>query len=242
MIREVSLEEISDGKLYEKNDLVKADCGDCKGCFACCCGMGNSIVLDPLDIHRLCSGLGQSFSQLLESHIELNVADGLILPNLSMTGEEERCSFLNEKGRCTIHSFRPGICRLFPLGRYYEGASFRYFLQVHECKNQNRTKIKVKKWIDTPNLEQYEAYIRDWHSFLKQLMGQLTVEKMLENGAQSAEFSEQKAKQFSMLVLNQFYITPYDNERDFYEQFYERLEAGYERTNIKKTRVDEKQS
>ena len=50
MKRQVTMEEISDGKLYTSNDLVKADCGDCEGCHACCTGMGSSIVLDPLDI------------------------------------------------------------------------------------------------------------------------------------------------------------------------------------------------
>ena len=30
MRREVTLEEISDGRLYDANDMVKADCQDCK--------------------------------------------------------------------------------------------------------------------------------------------------------------------------------------------------------------------
>ncbi|MBD8992317.1 MAG: YkgJ family cysteine cluster protein, partial [Blautia sp.] len=47
MRREVSLEEISDGRLYELNDMVKADCQDCAGCHDCCEGMGDSVVLDP---------------------------------------------------------------------------------------------------------------------------------------------------------------------------------------------------
>ena len=51
MKREIDMREISDGKLYGPNDLVKADCGDCHGCFACCQKMGQSIVLDPLDIY-----------------------------------------------------------------------------------------------------------------------------------------------------------------------------------------------
>ena len=50
MRREVSLEEISDGRLYELNDMVKADCQDCAGCHDCCEGMGDSVVLDPMDI------------------------------------------------------------------------------------------------------------------------------------------------------------------------------------------------
>lgn len=43
MERHINLNEISDGKLYNLNDMVRADCGDCKGCFACCTGMGRSL-------------------------------------------------------------------------------------------------------------------------------------------------------------------------------------------------------
>ena len=40
MERNVSMDEISDGRLYGLNDMVKADCRDCEGCSACCRGMG----------------------------------------------------------------------------------------------------------------------------------------------------------------------------------------------------------
>ena len=157
--RNVSMDEISDGRLYGLNDMVKADCRDCEGCSACCRGMGTSIVLDPLDIYRLTAGLGESFEKLLAGGVELNLADGLILPNLRMAGEKEQCVFLDERGRCGIHPFRPGICRLFPLGRFYENGSFRYFLQVNECRRENRGKVKVRKWIDTPDVKQYDQFI-----------------------------------------------------------------------------------
>lgn len=226
MLREVSLDEISDGRLYEANDMVKADCGDCRGCSACCYSMGSSIVLDPLDVYRLCDGLKLEFSQLLAGYLELNVVDGIILPNLKMEGEEERCLFLNQEGRCTIHGFRPGICRLFPLGRYYEGDSFKYFLQVRECRNQNRTKVKVKKWIDTPQLPRYEQYIRDWHYFLKDLEELILKAGEQEKTLKQSGFSEQKAKEISMSLLGRFYVTPFLPVYDFYEQFYSRLQEA----------------
>lgn len=210
MIREVSIEEISDGKLYTANDMVKADCQDCRGCSACCHGMGESIVLNPLDVYRLKVGLGKSFEELLENCLELNVCDGLILPNLKMSGPNEACTFLNSEGRCTIHSFRPGICRIFPLGRFYEGDSFKYFLQVYECKNKNRSKIKVKKWVDEPQLPKHEAFISHWHYYLKQF--QIGGER----------YDEEQAKKISMHLLTEFYVKEYDTERDFYEQYYER--------------------
>lgn len=213
MKRQVSMDEISDGKLYTLNDMVKAGCNDCKGCSACCQGMGSSIVLDPLDVYRLCQNLGQTFEQLLAEKLELQVVDGIVLPNLKMGGEKEQCAFLNEERRCSIHAFRPGICRLFPLGRYYENGSFHYFLQIHECKNQNRTKVKVRKWIDTPDVARYEKFVADWHYFLLDL--QENLQKMT---------NENEMKQISMRILKEFYFIPYDSDRDFYEQFEERKE------------------
>lgn len=212
MLREIDLSEISDGRLYTNNDMVKADCQGCAGCSECCRGMGSSIILDPLDIFRLTCGLSKTFEELLSGPLELNVADGIILPNLKMTGEGETCFFLNSEGRCSIHNIRPGFCRLFPLGRYYENHSFRYFLQVHECPKPNKSKIKIKKWLDTENLRQYEKFIIDWHYYLKER----------QEIAMQAEGAE-TVKELSMDILRRFYLTPYEKNRDFYEQFYERM-------------------
>ena len=65
MKRNVSLEEISDGRLYGPNDMVKADCHGCKGCHKCCTGMGHSVLLDPYDVYRMQRGLGKGLAQLL---------------------------------------------------------------------------------------------------------------------------------------------------------------------------------
>lgn len=145
MRREVTLEEISDGRLYDANDMVKADCQDCKGCHDCCTGMGDSVLLDPYDVCRLSRGLRKIPEELIGSVLELGISDGNVLPHLAMRGTEEKCVFLNQEGRCSIHEIRPGFCRLFPLGRYYTEDGFKYIIQIHECAKKNRSKIKVKK-------------------------------------------------------------------------------------------------
>ena len=216
MERNVSMDEISDGRLYGLNDMVKADCRDCRGCSDCCRDMGNSILLDPLDVHRLSGGLAASFEELMERQLELNVVDGMILPNLKMDPEKNCCVFLDDQGGCSIHSFRPGICRIFPLGRFYENRDFQYFLQIHECP-ANRSKIKVKKWIDTPELQENQKFIRDWHYFLKDL------QKTFETEAGQA-----RQKAVNVYVLKQFYQTPFEAEAGFYRQFQERLEKARE--------------
>ncbi len=214
MKREVDMNEISDGNLYGPNDMVKADCGDCKGCSACCHGMGDSVVLDPYDVYRLTTGLSLSFEALLNDKIELNVFDGMILPHLKMSGAEEACAFLNEAGRCSVHEHRPSICRLFPLGRVYADGGFQYFLQIHECKHENRTKVKVKKWIDTPNLKQNDEFVLAWHDFVCEIQ-----EKMMRVA------DDNLFKKVNMFLLQQFYMEPYRTEcvEEFYQQFSERL-------------------
>lgn len=213
MKRNVSLEEISDGRLYGGNDMVKADCHGCKGCHKCCTGMGNSVILDPYDAYRLQQGLGKSLSVLLsEEMVELGVTEGVILPNMRMAGREERCSFLDEAGRCSIHAYRPGVCRLFPLGRYYEDGDFRYFLQTGECRETGRTKVKVSKWIDTPDQRRNHAFICQWHSLLNAMEEEVA-------GAEDLE----KAKRLNLMLLQTFYLEEYDTGRDFYGQFEARL-------------------
>ena len=213
MKRYVSLEDISDGHLYTSEDLVKAGCGDCKGCSDCCKSMADTIILDPLDAFRLTTGLSCTFEALLTDRLELGVVDGIILPHMKMSGAPAYCSFLNEEGRCTIHDIRPGFCRLFPLGRYYEDRSFRYFLQTHECKKTDRTKVRVRKWIDTPDFDRYEKFVCDWHYYLKDL------EEEIAAKADDPSF----AKMVSLSVLKVFYMMPYDGAADFYGQFYSRM-------------------
>lgn len=221
MEREIDLKQISDGKLYSANDMVKAGCNDCAGCFLCCQGMGNSIILDPYDIYSLEKGLSVTFEGLIRDRIELNVVDGIILPNLKMQ-EKDCCGFLNEKGRCSIHDFRPGFCRMFPLGRIYEEGDFKYFLQIHECPHPGKTKVKLKKWLGIAGLQSYESYIKDWHYFLKD------IQEMIRQTE-----SDEVVKSINLYLLEQFFVRPYvDNSgeekgTDFYEQFYDRLrEAG----------------
>ena len=207
-----NLDEISDGKIYGLNDMVRAACNDCAGCSSCCEDMGDSIILDPMDIYELTSNLACSFGELLKKGIGLTVADGMILPNLKMT-EENVCPFLNQEKRCSIHDFRPGICRVFPLGRIYEDDHLDYFLQLDGCVKANRSKVKVSKWLDTPELKKNQKYLIDWHAFRKKIEG-ILLEMEDEN----------QKKTISMFLLNTFFVNPYDGKMDFYEQFYERID------------------
>ena len=211
MERDIDINEISDGKRYAASDMVKIGCSDCVGCSKCCEHMDGLIVLDPYDVHRLISGLsdGFSFDRLIGKKIDFVVDRGLMLPTLKMDENTGKCVFLNENGRCSIHDIRPGICRLFPMGRLYEDGSFSYFLQKDECDYPGKTKVKLKNWINTPEINKYEKYISDWHYFTRDIQ-----EYMKAAG-------DDEAKQINSILTQMFFMTPYSES--FYDDFYIRL-------------------
>ena len=202
-------------RYFRSGDLARVACSSCEGCGECCRGMGDTIVTDPYDIYQLHAGLGLTFADLLNSgRIGLHNENGLTLPHLAMRDESGACSFLGDDGRCTIHALRPGICRLFPLGRYYENRDFRYILQTHECAKKNLTKVKVKKWLGIENLGAYENYIRGWHFYLRD------TESMLKDSR------EQLRRQVCIYIVKTFFAADYNIREDFYAQFAARLQEG----------------
>ena len=192
-------------KLYGINDMARVDCAGCKGCSDCCRGMGDTIVLDPLDSYRLTKRLHKSFEEMLDDCIGLHVEEGVILPHLLMTGEEAHCVFLNAEGRCSIHEARPGLCRIFPLGSSYEEGKLRYFF-LEECPKEGKSKIKVQKWLDTPELTKNQQFLIQWHK----LRG-----KLREKASEKPE----KSKEMNLLLLHLFFVHPYEIATDFYPQF-----------------------
>ena len=224
MRREGDLSSLTDGKLYRSSDMAKLGCNDCAGCSACCKGMGNSVVLDPYDVWRLERGLGIPFAQMIGKQVMLSVVDGLILPSLNMESTGA-CPFLNEEGRCSIHSFRPGICRMFPLGRYYHEDGFSYVLMTGECKVENRSKVKIEKWLGEPDLKTCEQFVMQWKNILERtrekMQGLLQEAGNAAAGQEEAEKALDLQKQLSMSLLQTYYFTPYGT--GFFAEFGTRI-------------------
>lgn len=197
--------------LYSSNEMARLGCNECSGCSSCCRGMGQSILLDPYDLYQLQAATGQTFAQLMQEKIELHVEDGLILPSIKMQSGLDACGFLNSENRCSIHRYRPGLCRLFPLGRNYDEKGLRYFLLDDACKIQNRTKIKIKKWLGIETLPKYEQFLFDWHDLRREIQTQIMDRQ-----------SDAYTQKINVKFLETYYQRPYDTGKEFFDQFEER--------------------
>lgn len=207
---------IEERKFLDLRDMARIGCNDCRGCYSCCQGMGDSVVLTPYDVHSLSVQLKMPVDSLFQEWLQLTVVDGLLQPSMAMNGVAERCHALDEKGRCSIHAFRPSICRLFPLGRQYTEQGIQYFVLEDACPAAAKTKVRISKWVERPEFKEHEKFLWQWHTFKKLCMASL---------AESSD--ETYHKQLLMYVLQLFFRKPY-TEGGFYEEFLARLKEAQE--------------
>ena len=200
------LDKISDGRLYDIEDVVKADTCGCDGCSDCCKDVGDLVVLTPFDIYEITNYLNMDFDKLIGDKIVLRENNKIVLPYLKMQEKNKNCSFLDEKGRCTIHLKRPNICRLFPLGRAYQDNDFKYFLQVDNCPKDELKDVKVSQWINIENYNENKKFILEWYKFIKALTFRLKFVR-----------DEDEIENINQILLDSFYRVKIDN--DFYKSF-----------------------
>ena len=206
------LDEISDGKLYDINDIVKADTCGCDGCSDCCHDVGDLVVLTPFDIYEMVNYLNTTFDELIGNKIELRENNKILLPYLKMNEKNKKCSFLNYENRCTIHSKRPNICRLFPLGRAYQDDDFKYFLQIGNCPKEDLKDVKVEKWIEIENYNENKKFILEWYKFIKALTFRL---KFIRD--------ENEINEINKTLLDNCYRIKIKEDENFYSEFSKRL-------------------
>ena len=84
----------------------------------------------------------------------------------------------------------------------------------NECHKERGAKIKIRKWLDTPDFEKYEQYIDEWHSFISGITDNVK------------NIPPEKLKAWDALILQLFYFTDYDVTANFYVQFRARLEEA----------------
>lgn len=203
-------------RLYGAQDMVRIRSSQCAGCGLCCHGMSDTIVLDPYDVWQLTGGLGRPFEELMGAGIDLHVEEGVILPHLMMREDTQACTFLAEDGRCSIHSFRPGLCRLFPLGReYHEGGNY-YFVLPDACEKGSLSKVRIDKWLGISDLPHYERFKSEWRALMRQLKARL-----------AAEPSGEVQRNVNVYFLQTFCMAPYAcaSAEAFYEEFSRRCAA-----------------
>jgi hypothetical protein len=112
----------SDAAVLAETDLLQLSCG-ISGCDANCCKASAPIVLNPYELALICRESNMSYEDLLDI-LDTDRANGF---PLVMLPRDPACPFWTKKG-CRIYNARPLACRLFPIGRVYDGLQSRFVL------------------------------------------------------------------------------------------------------------------
>jgi Fe-S-cluster containining protein len=91
----------------------------CKACNRCC--RNYFIRVNPYEILRLAQFLNLSATDFIEKYVTPETA--------LVHKEDDTCIFLGPHG-CSVHSARPLVCRVYPLGRHISGSGEEHFFHM----------------------------------------------------------------------------------------------------------------
>lgn len=199
---------------------------ECKGCGRCCnCSIVGDIPLNGVDIYHIAKGLA------LEDTLPVLVAycqdpypgDTSKVPVrlLAFDDGTGRCKLLTKNGKCSVHTEKPTVCALFPLGRMHvvdkssKEAEFVYFAPPQSedlpCSNSLKSQT-LRQWKDAFSIE-----IRDEETEMWIVLSQKISTLITEYDLYSSDF----AKQFFLLFDIMLYV--FDTAEGIVPQIEERL-------------------
>lgn len=200
------------------DDTFRFHCTQCGKC----CTYREDILLSPMDIFRMARELGITSNQFCEKYCNSYIGDTSRIPivRLNSVGKDARCPLL-KNNKCIVHSVKPAVCALFPLGRYLEAEDgsgpekytvkreIKYLLQPPDCGDARETHT-VREWLGSfQNSMEDEVFIR-WHETVADVGNKI---RKLEK-----KLTPMELMALWMSVRSRLYLT-YDSAKDFLPQF-----------------------
>lgn len=140
------------GADYKPDDAWSYACGQCG---ACC--RGKDFLVTPYDVARIAEALGTLPAEVLARYVDPS------RPMLRTTGEDGQCVFFAPGTGCTIHTGRPAVCRLYPLGRTIHADQTESFTEAEpmdQTKGQYGQAGTVADYLKTQGLDPYLEAMR----------------------------------------------------------------------------------
>lgn len=212
-------------------------CFDCVQCGECCRDRGD-ILLNPLDIFRLCRKLQMEPETFFDKYCERYAGQSSKLPlvridfrpTYGLGGQVEgmRCPFLSNRDGlyyCRVHDSKPFVCFSYPLGRLMDPEKGgQYILQTDgACKGARKAKQEnifhnVEQWMGgKEKLDLEERFSKIYSEFLTSLRSWIDIEKLAKyQKGQSREYGAWLSMVGHLLYCNYDFEKP---ETEFPEQF-----------------------
>ena len=184
------------------------------GCNSCgkCCRDRQDILLKVGDIYNICKKLKITAEELLTKYCNVYVGHMSHMPIVSIKfrgnvfDDSTVCPFLKKVGEntyhCRIHSHKPNVCRIYPLGRIGVkdiGSDEDKFVYIHQnttCvpKEQQR-EYTFNEWLGE-DYKIHEDFFREFNKLVSYVHEKIELEKLMKE----TEKRGQKDTAFSFLL------------------------------------------
>ena len=194
----------------------------CRECGKCCKNR-DDILLTSRDLFNIAQFFNKTPVEIIKRYCEDYIGESSRIPvvRLKPQGRESACPlFLNK--HCTVHSIKPVVCALYPIGRAAiipqetacagipEDIQPGYFLQRIKCGSREETHT-VRDWLEQFGIPLDDEFYSLWNSviiFLSDYFTQLEADKPPES----------VIGHLWDIAYSALYIC-YDIEADFLHQF-----------------------
>ena len=193
-------------------------------CTACgkCCIDREDILLTPRDLYNASKALNLAPTEFVNTYCECYIGQDSRIPivRLKPRGSIKRCPLLKDH-KCSIHSAKPAVCALYPLGRAMSfekgsynhdgvvGGEIQYFISPFNCGDKSETHT-VREWLTDFNLPVEDRYFLSWHAFISEVC--LFIRKI------EGKVSDKLLDTIWTTIYQLIYLC-YDTGEDFMTQF-----------------------
>lgn len=216
----------------------------CNACGACCTNSTiESIVFRAYDVFNLSIALNIDPSEVLDNYgnVYLGPTSGLPVVQLKAMALESPesmlcllstgkpilvCPFLKDK-KCSVHSHKPGACRLYPLGRMVqtsqtdlspkEKTETIYFLQKNTLCGDTGEKHTIDEWLN--GASKAETIFMEDSDFLAYVTEKVRLSKILDFIKNNPESILKKEIYSFYDNFVYYYYTNYNKNEPFEIQF-----------------------
>lgn len=200
-------------KELKPDDTFEFQCNQCGKC----CKNREDILLTPYDIYRASRYLNLETKDFFDKYCETFLGHTSKLPVVRLRPKyhEKACPLLSSNGACKVHSAKPVVCALFPLGRVAPNANdkIHYLLQEIRCGSKGK-RYTVKEWLAGYNIPESEKSMHLWTDIIVYMS--LLIDKKLKN------LSERVMTLVYNAFFNALYIS-YNIHDEFMPQFEKRV-------------------
>jgi len=200
------------------DDTFKFHCDQCGKC----CTYRDDIILSPMDIFKMARELKITPVDFYHEYCVFNIGEHTRMPivRLGSVGKDYHCVLLKNH-KCSVHTVKPAVCGMFPLGRYmsfekdtYDQADFatnkvKYLLQPPDCGDDSEEHT-VREWLSGFDINLEDEVFVEWQKAISRFGNKI---------------NELEKKQDMLTMMEIWFVVrvvlylQYDTSKDFLPQF-----------------------